>query len=80
MLLHEADEQHHLRVKISQQIVTGRGREGVLRSLTYHVMLISGTLISRVLGCLLLATLAAPEHALMHGIVRIDSLNQRIKG
>jgi hypothetical protein len=43
-------------------------------------MLISGTLISRVLGCLLLATLAAPEHALMHGIVRIDSLNQRIKG
>jgi hypothetical protein len=41
-------------------------------------VLISYTPISRALGCLLLAAPAAPEHASMRCIVRIDGLNQRI--
>jgi hypothetical protein len=41
-------------------------------------VLISCTPISCTLGCLVLATLAAPEHVSMRRIVHIDSLNQRI--
>ncbi len=78
VLLHQANEQHHLYIYISKRIVAGRGPEGVQRSLTDDVMLVSGTSVSCALRHLLLAVPGVNEHALMRRIVHINRLHQRI--